>query len=181
MVAASSKASPHQTLLPTTPRAIGRNRPAVTDHGPKYAIVRHLLLQHSDPAEAARARAADREKDRSANDALSNDGRAEQITSSRAVPSMANGPPCGAERDQPGGLTRGSRRPAAGKTVAGIVVAEDEATVKLKTADGTVVALPAKSIEARASGPSAMPADLVAKISRRELRDLLEWLATLRK
>jgi hypothetical protein len=43
------------------------------------------------------------------------------------------------------------------------------------------VALPAKSIEARASGPSAMPADLVAKISRRELRDLLEWLATLRK
>jgi quinoprotein glucose dehydrogenase len=65
--------------------------------------------------------------------------------------------------------------------VAGIVVAEDEATVKLKTADGTVVALPAKSIEARASGPSAMPADLVAKISRRELRDLLEWLATLRK
>jgi hypothetical protein len=36
------------------------------------------------------------------------------------------------------------------------------------------------SIEERASGPSAMPADLAAKLSRRELRDLLAWLQALR-
>ena len=68
----------------------------------------------------------------------------------------------------------------AGKTVAGIVVAEDAASVKLRTADGKVAVVPVTTIEERTGGPSAMPADVATKLSRRQLRDLLEWLATLR-
>ena len=40
--------------------------------------------------------------------------------------------------------------------------------------------VPVKSIEERTSGPSAMPADLAGKLTRRELRDLLEWLGSLK-
>ena len=69
----------------------------------------------------------------------------------------------------------------AGVTVAGIVMAEGPETVKLKLADGTVKEVAVAAIEERTSGPSAMPADLVGKLSRRELRDLVAWLATLTK
>jgi hypothetical protein len=36
------------------------------------------------------------------------------------------------------------------------------------------------AVASRASGPSSMPADLAAKLSRRELRDLLAWLQSLK-
>jgi quinoprotein glucose dehydrogenase len=66
-----------------------------------------------------------------------------------------------------------------GKTVAGIVASEDGKALRLKTADGKSVTVPIASIEERSSGPSAMPADLAAKLTRREMRDLVEWLASL--
>ena len=68
----------------------------------------------------------------------------------------------------------------AGKTIAGIVVSENGTTLTLKNAEGKIVAVPVKSIDERTSGPSAMPADLVGKMTRRELRDLLEWLGGLK-
>ena len=67
-----------------------------------------------------------------------------------------------------------------GRTVAGIVTGEQEGIVSLRVADGTVLRIPAASIEERASGPSAMPADLAGKLTRRELRDLVAWLGSLR-
>jgi quinoprotein glucose dehydrogenase len=67
-----------------------------------------------------------------------------------------------------------------GRTVAGIVVGEDAQELKLKNAEGKVVAVPIASIDERTSGPSAMPADLAGKLSRRELRDLLAWLHSLK-
>ena len=67
-----------------------------------------------------------------------------------------------------------------GRTLAGIVTGEGDGTVKLKTADGGMVEVPLDSIEDRASGPSSMPADLAGKLSRRELRDLVAWLESLR-
>jgi quinoprotein glucose dehydrogenase len=67
-----------------------------------------------------------------------------------------------------------------GRTVAGIVVGEDAQELKLKNAEGKVVAVPIASIDERTSGPSAMPADLAGKLSRRELRDLLAWLQSLK-
>jgi quinoprotein glucose dehydrogenase len=68
----------------------------------------------------------------------------------------------------------------AGQTVAGIVVSETDSTLGLKNAEGKVITVPVRSIEERTSGPSAMPADLAGKLTRRELRDLLEWLSGLK-
>ena len=48
------------------------------------------------------------------------------------------------------------------------------------TAEGKPVDVPKDTIEDRKRGPSAMPADLVQKLSKPELRDLVEFLATLR-
>ena len=48
------------------------------------------------------------------------------------------------------------------------------------TAEGKPVDVPKDAIEERKRGPSAMPADLVQKLSKSELRDLVEFLATLR-
>jgi quinoprotein glucose dehydrogenase len=68
-----------------------------------------------------------------------------------------------------------------GMTVAGILVSENADTLKLKLADGTVKDVKGASIDERMSGPSSMPADLVGKLTRRELRDLIAWLASLTK
>jgi quinoprotein glucose dehydrogenase len=68
-----------------------------------------------------------------------------------------------------------------GQTVAGIIVSEDADTVKLKMADGTIKEVAVASIDERTSGPSSMPADLAGKLTRRELRDLIAWLASLTK
>ena len=48
------------------------------------------------------------------------------------------------------------------------------------TAEGKPVDVPKDTIEDRKRGPSAMPADLVQKLSKPELRDLVEFLSTLR-
>jgi len=68
-----------------------------------------------------------------------------------------------------------------GQTAAGILVSENADTVRLKMADGTVKEVAVASIEERTNGPSSMPADLVGKLTRRELRDLIAWLASLTK
>lgn len=68
-----------------------------------------------------------------------------------------------------------------GQTVAGILLSEDADTLQLKTADGTINRVAVASIDERASGPSSMPADLAGKLTRRELRDLVAWLASLTK
>jgi len=67
-----------------------------------------------------------------------------------------------------------------GLTLSGIVVAEDGTAVTLRDADGKERKIPTEAIDERTSGPSAMPADLVGKLSRRELRDLVAWLQSLR-
>ena len=69
----------------------------------------------------------------------------------------------------------------AGQTVAGIIVSEDAERVKLKMADGGIKEVAVASIDERTSGPSSMPADLSGKLTRRELRDLIAWLASLTK
>jgi quinoprotein glucose dehydrogenase len=68
-----------------------------------------------------------------------------------------------------------------GKTVAGIVKAEDKDSVKLMTAEGKLVVVAKKDIDERQAGKSAMPEDVVKHLSRRELRDLVEFLANLKK
>jgi quinoprotein glucose dehydrogenase len=67
-----------------------------------------------------------------------------------------------------------------GRTVSGIVKAETDDVLTILTGDGREERLATASIEDRTTGASAMPADIAAKLTPRELRDLVEWLAGLR-
>ena len=67
-----------------------------------------------------------------------------------------------------------------GKVHTGILRGEDAKEVRLMTAEGKSVTVPKDSIEERKRGPSAMPADVAAKLSKTELRDLIEFLASLK-
>ena len=67
-----------------------------------------------------------------------------------------------------------------GKVYTGILRGEDSKEVRLMTADGKAITVPTDSIEERKRGPSAMPDGIAAKLSRKELRDLIEFLAGLK-
>lgn len=68
---------------------------------------------------------------------------------------------------------------ANGQVKTGILKSETAQEVRLVTAEGQTLVIPKDQIEERSRGPSAMPADLVQKMSRAELRDLVEFLAGL--
>ena len=65
------------------------------------------------------------------------------------------------------------------RVVSGIIKAEDKKTVKLVTAEAKELTIAVEDIVARRTGPSAMPDDLHKKLSRRELRDVVEFLSGL--
>jgi quinoprotein glucose dehydrogenase len=65
------------------------------------------------------------------------------------------------------------------RTVSGVVKSEDKKTVRLVTAENKEVVVPVDEIASRRTGPSAMPDDLHKKLSRRELRDVVEFLSSL--
>jgi quinoprotein glucose dehydrogenase len=67
-----------------------------------------------------------------------------------------------------------------GTVVSGVVKGEDDKEVKVQTGDGTITTVPKGKIEERARGKSAMPEDVVKHLTRRELRDLVEFLAGLK-
>ena len=66
-----------------------------------------------------------------------------------------------------------------GVTHAGIVTEENDEWVELVDADGQRKRIPQDDIEERQRGQSSMPADLSKKMSSRELRDLVAYLASL--
>jgi quinoprotein glucose dehydrogenase len=68
-----------------------------------------------------------------------------------------------------------------GRTVSGIVKAEDAKEVKLMNADGQTIVVPKSQIDDRKTGKSAMPEDVVKHLSKSELRDLVEFLAGLKE
>jgi quinoprotein glucose dehydrogenase len=67
-----------------------------------------------------------------------------------------------------------------GKSVTGIVKAEDAKVLKLMTAEGQLITVAKDKIDERNPGKSAMPDDLVKHLSKAELRDLVEFLASLK-
>jgi quinoprotein glucose dehydrogenase len=67
-----------------------------------------------------------------------------------------------------------------GKSVIGIVKAEDAKEVRLMTAEGQLVTVPKNTIDERTKGKSAMPEDVTKHLSKAELRDLVEFLASLK-
>jgi quinoprotein glucose dehydrogenase len=68
-----------------------------------------------------------------------------------------------------------------GRTVVGIVKAEDANEVRLMNAEGQTVVVPKKQIDDRQTGKSAMPEDIVKNLSKAEVRDLVEFLAGLKE
>jgi quinoprotein glucose dehydrogenase len=65
----------------------------------------------------------------------------------------------------------------AGRVHVGVLKSEDDNQVRLMTAEGVLVTVPKADIEERQRGKSAMPEDLIKALSKRELRDLVEFLA----
>ncbi len=67
-----------------------------------------------------------------------------------------------------------------GRLMSGVLRGEDEQSLQLVTAEGKLLTIDKSTIDERASGPSAMP-DTVAKfLTKSELRDLVEYLASLK-
>src|SRR5262249_35271684 len=68
-----------------------------------------------------------------------------------------------------------------GGIVRGGIAGEDATRLRPFTLDQGSVLVDKDQIESRKSGQSAMLPDLVQKMSKRELRDLVEFLASLKK
>ncbi len=67
-----------------------------------------------------------------------------------------------------------------GAVVSGTLKGEDGKEVRVQTADGKLVAVPTAKIDERERGKSAMPDDVVHHLTKRELRDVVEYLAGLK-
>jgi quinoprotein glucose dehydrogenase len=67
------------------------------------------------------------------------------------------------------------------RTVTGVIKSEDETTIRLVTPENQEVLIRKADVESRRKGPSAMPADLHTKLTRRQLRDLVAFLASLKE
>jgi len=65
-----------------------------------------------------------------------------------------------------------------GRIVTGSLQSEDEVQVTVVTPEGVVVRIPIAEIDERRRGGSPMPEGIVKHLSRRELRDLVEFLAS---
>lgn len=66
-----------------------------------------------------------------------------------------------------------------GRNVAGIVVREDRDTIVVRTPQDELVEVATGDVESRRPDLSAMPQDVSKHLSRREMRDLLEYLSQL--
>ncbi len=67
-----------------------------------------------------------------------------------------------------------------GQVHAGIIKSDDGTRVALQKPDGAIVTLDKSRIEDRAVGKSGMPDDLIKKVSKSDVRDLVEFLSTLK-
>jgi quinoprotein glucose dehydrogenase len=68
-----------------------------------------------------------------------------------------------------------------GKTVSGVLKSEDANEVHLMTAEGKPVTVKKADIDDRRATKSAMPDDFPTKLTKREIRDLVEYLSTLKE
>ena len=68
-----------------------------------------------------------------------------------------------------------------GKSAVGIIKAEDEKEVRLMTPEGQLITVAKSIIDERRKTKSAMPEDVVKYLSKSELRDLVEFLASLKE
>ncbi len=69
---------------------------------------------------------------------------------------------------------------ADGRTLSGVLRGKDAKSVTLVTAENKTILVPREDIDAEKPDKSAMPDDLHKKLSKRELRDVVEFLASLK-
>jgi quinoprotein glucose dehydrogenase len=67
-----------------------------------------------------------------------------------------------------------------GSTLTGILKSENAKELQVMTAEGKLLSVPKDSIENRKPGKSAMPDDLPGKMTKSDLRDLVEFLSSLK-
>lgn len=67
-----------------------------------------------------------------------------------------------------------------GRVHTGVVRNESSEQIELLTAEGALLVIPQDAIEQRSVGKSAMPEDLAEKLTKRDIRDLVEWLSQLK-
>ena len=67
-----------------------------------------------------------------------------------------------------------------GKSVSGVLRAKDAKGYTVVTPDNKVIVVPKDDVESEKPDKSAMPDDLYKKLSKRELRDVVEFLASLK-
>jgi quinoprotein glucose dehydrogenase len=67
-----------------------------------------------------------------------------------------------------------------GKTYAGIVKQDDAEQLLLQLPDGRLLTVKKSEIDERTVGKSGMPEDLIKKLTKFEIRDLVEYLSTLK-
>ncbi|MCA9084545.1 MAG: c-type cytochrome, partial [Planctomycetaceae bacterium] len=68
-----------------------------------------------------------------------------------------------------------------GRIHSGIIREETDDVVRLVTPQGAIVSVAKSDIDERAKGQSGMPADIAKNLSRSEIRDLVEYLSTLKQ
>lgn len=68
-----------------------------------------------------------------------------------------------------------------GKTVTGVLRKKDDKAYTMVTADNKVIVVPRDDVDSEKPDKSAMPDDLHKKLSKRELRDVVEFLAGLKE
>jgi quinoprotein glucose dehydrogenase len=68
-----------------------------------------------------------------------------------------------------------------GKTVTGIIIEEANGVLRLVDDQADEFTVSADAIEDRYQGQSAMPDDVARHLTRREIRDLVEYLASLKE
>jgi quinoprotein glucose dehydrogenase len=68
-----------------------------------------------------------------------------------------------------------------GRTFSGVLKGEDDKEIRLMTAEGILLKFAKADIDTRQAGKSAMPEDEIKKLSKSELRDLIEFLSGLKE
>ena len=68
-----------------------------------------------------------------------------------------------------------------GQVISGILRKENETQIELIDAEGKIIHVDPAQVESRKKGKSSMPIDLLKHLTRRELRDLVAYLGSLKE
>lgn len=67
-----------------------------------------------------------------------------------------------------------------GRTYAGIIKADDAEKIQILTPEAKLITIPKADVDERATGKSSMPETLVKQLSKQDIRDLVEFLSSLK-